>query len=160
MRTRWSPDVLQASHGSVGWLATWMAEQLLSGVAQRSDLDHVQGDAMYVYGSIGVDVALTSTGAMWVGEYEFDTVEGTAVTVAWRPAERVERLGYLVIAARRFPALRGLLPARPADATSCRACRATGDWHVFSPDRKESLRIRGMICKTCGGLGWQSPADA
>ena len=148
------------SSDSSGWLATWMAEQLLSGAARRSDPAHVQGDAMYIYGSIGVDVALTSTGAVWVAEYDFDTVEGTAVSVKWRPAERVERLGYLVIAIRRFPALRRLLPARPADATSCRACRATGDWYVFSSDRKESLRIRGMICKTCGGLGWQSPADA
>ena len=157
---RWPHLTPQTSGASVGWLAGWMAEQLQTGAAQRSNLAHVRGDAMYIYGSIGVDVALTSTGAMWVAEYDFDTVEGTAVTVKWRPAERVERLGYLVIAARRFPALRGLLPARPADATSCRACRATGDWFVFSPDRKESLRIRGMICKTCGGLGWQSPADA
>jgi hypothetical protein len=29
---------------------------------------------------------------------------------------------------------------------------------MFSQDRKEALRVRGMICKTCGGLGWQGPA--
>jgi len=138
------------------WLAAWVTDQLASGAARRTDLSGVDGDAMYVYGSIGVDAALTSTGDIWVGEYDFDTVEGTAVTVTWRRAVGVERLGFIVIAARQFPALGGLLPPRPANAAGCPACRATGDWHLFSADRKESLRIRGMICKTCGGMGWQS----
>jgi hypothetical protein len=143
-----------------GWLAAWMAEQLRSGAAQPSDLRQVQGDAMYVYGSIGVDVALTSTGAVWVKEYDLDTVEEPTAAIEWRHAEKLERIGYLVIAIRRFPTLRHLLPSRPHDATACPACRGTGDWHVFSLDRKESLRIRGSICKSCGGLGWQGPADA
>jgi hypothetical protein len=139
-----------------GWLAAWVTNQLRNGTAQRTKLAGVDGDAMYVYGSIGVDAALTSTGDIWVGEYEFDTVDGTSVPATWRRALGVERLGFIVIAARRFPALAGLLPARPADAPSCPACRATGDWHLFSADRKESLRIRGMICKVCGGLGWRA----
>ncbi len=138
------------------WLADWVADQLRSGAARRSAPAGVGGDAMYVYGSIGVDAALTSTGDIWVGTYDFDTVEGTAATVTWHRAVGLERLGFIVIAARRFPVLGGLLPARPANAAGCPACRATGDWHLFSADRKESLRIRGMICKTCGGLGWQS----
>ncbi len=137
------------------WLADWVTDQLRSGAAQRTALAGVDGDAMYVYGSIGVDAALTSTGDIWVGEYEFDTVEGTEVTATWRRALGVERLGFIVIAARRFPALAGLLPARPSGAAGCAACRSTGDWHLFSADGKESLRIRGMICKVCGGMGWR-----
>jgi len=101
---------------------------------------------------------LTANGEIWVGEYDFDTVEGTAATVSWRITAGVERLGFLVIAARHFLPLRALLPARPANAPGCAACRATGDWHLFSADRKESLRIRGMICKTCGGMGWVGAA--
>ena len=142
------------------WLVAWMAEQLRSGAAQPSDLRQVHGDAMYVYASIAVDVALTSTGAVWVREYDLDSVSETTAAVEWRRADKIEGIGYLVIATRRFPTLRRLLPSRPSDATSCPACRATGDWHVFSPDRKESLRIRGSICKSCGGLGWQGPPDA
>lgn len=142
------------------WLAAWIAEQLRSGVARGTTLHGVSGEAMYVYGSIGVDAALTATGDIWVSEYDFDTVEGTAATCTWRRAAPLERLGFIVIAARRFAALRDLLPARPADAAGCSACRATGDWHLFSADRKESLRIRGMICKACGGMGWTPPAHA
>ena len=115
---------------------------------------------MYVYGSIGVDAALTATGDIWISEYDFDTVEGTAATCTWRRAAPLERLGYIVIAARQFSALRDLLPVRPTDAAGCPACRATGDWHLFSADRKESLRIRGMICKACGGMGWTAAAPA
>jgi hypothetical protein len=142
------------------WLAAWVTNQLRTGAAQRTTLSGVDGDAMYVFGSIGLDAALTSTGDIWVGEYDFDTVEGTNVTATWRRALGVERLGYIVMAARRFPALVGLLPARPADAAGCPACRATGDWHLFSDDRKESLRIRGMICKVCGGMGWRAVAPS
>ena len=142
------------------WLVAWMADQLRSGAAQPRDLRQVQGDAMYVYASIGVDAALTSAGAVWVREYDLDSVAETTAAVEWRPADKLERIGYLVIATRRFPTLRRLLPSRRKDATSCPSCRATGDWHVFSADRKESLRIRGSICKSCGGLGWQAPTDA
>ena len=137
------------------WLGDWLTRQLRRGAAQGTTLAGVEGDAMVVYGSIGLDAALTSTGDIWVGEYDFDTVEGTEVTATWRRALGVERLGFIVMAARRFPALVGLLPARPESAARCAACRATGDWHLFSADGKESLRIRGMICKVCGGMGWR-----
>ncbi|HVY40079.1 MAG TPA: hypothetical protein VHM31_19200 [Polyangia bacterium] len=152
-------SVIPLRSGEPGpWLAAWIADQLRSGAARGTTLQGVSGEAMYVYGSIGVDAALTAAGDIWVGEYDFDTVEGTAASCTWRRAAPLERLGFLVIAARRFAALRGLLPGRPADATGCPACRATGDWHLFSADRKESLRIRGMICKACGGMGWTEPA--
>ena len=148
--------------GSVGapWLAAWIADQLRTGAARRTDLTGVEGDAMYVYDSIGVDAALTSEGEVWVGEYDFDTVEGNATTVTWHRAVGLERLGFIVIASRHFAALRDLLPVRPPHATNCAACRATGDWHLFSADRKESLRIRGMICKACGGMGWRDEPAA
>lgn len=114
---------------------------------------------MYVYGSIGVEAALTTSAEVWVAEYDFDTVEGTDAALTWHRAEDVERLGILVIASRRFTALRALLPDRPPAVADCRACRGTGSWHIFSADRKESLGIPGMICRDCGGMGWRVPAD-
>jgi hypothetical protein len=142
--------------GSNVWLPSWIAEQLRSGSGRRADLRGVVGDAMYVFGSIGVDAALTSSAEVWVGEYDFDTVEGATATLTWHRASGTERVGFLVIATRRFPALEALLPQRPVFATACAACRGTGDWHLFSADRKESLRIGSMICKECGGLGWRA----
>ena len=151
-----------SSRGNVRapWLPDWIADQLRSGAARRTDLTGVEGDAMHVYDSIGVDATLTSTGEVWVGEYDFDTVEDNGTTVTWHRATGLERLGFIVIASRHFAALRDLLPRRPPEATNCAACRATGDWHVFSADRKESLRIRGMICKACGGMGWRDEPAA
>jgi hypothetical protein len=150
-----APHSSDAVDPGLAWLPSWIADQLRSGAGRRADLTGIRGEAMYVYGSIGVDAALTSHGEFWVGDYDFDTVEGTDTTLTWRRAEGVERVGLIVIAARRFAALRALLPRRPADAVNCRSCRGTGDWHVFSADRKESLRISGMICKECGGVGWR-----
>jgi len=142
---------------SAAWLPSWIADQLRTGAGRQAALVGVRGEAMYVYGSIGVDAALTSLGEIWVGDYDFDTVEGTAASVTWHRAVGLERVGFIVIAARRFAPLRALLPDRPADAVDCSSCRATGDWHLFSADRKESLRIRPMICRDCGGMGWRAP---
>jgi hypothetical protein len=141
------------------WLPAWMGRQIEAGAAQRATLPPVTTDAIYLYGSIGVEAALASTGEVYVGEYELETFASAAESIKWRPAERVERLGYIVLGARRFAELSDLLPRRSPDATGCASCRSTGDWHVFSADRKESLRIRGMICKDCGGLGWRAGAQ-
>jgi hypothetical protein len=138
------------------WLPAWMGQQIEAGTAQRASLPPVTTDAMYVHATLGIEAALASTGEVYVGEYDLETFASATESITWRRAERVERLGYLVIAARRFAELSDLLPRRSADATGCASCRSTGDWHVFSGDRKESLRIRGMICKDCGGLGWRA----
>ena len=138
------------------WLAAWVGHQLRVGSAPRAVPAHVAVDAMYFYGAAGVEAALTAAGEIWVGEYDLDTFENADRSITWRRAEGTERVGFIVLATRRFPTLEALLPVRTADATACTACRATGDWHVFSADHKESLRIRGVICKTCGGLGWRA----
>jgi len=140
----------------MAWLPSWIADQIRRGAGRRAELAGVRGDAMYVYGSIAAEAVLTSLGEVWVGDHDLDTV-GTTTRLTWRRTEGLERVGFIVIAARRFAPLRALLPDRPTNAASCRACRGTGDWHVFSADGKESLRISGMICKACGGLGWQPP---
>ncbi len=106
---------------------------------------------------LGVETALTSTGAVFVGEYDLETFETAADSIQWRQVAGVERLGWIVLGARRFAELSSLLPVRSSEARSCVSCRATGDWHISSADRKASLRIRGMVCKQCGGLGWRAP---
>jgi hypothetical protein len=139
------------SNNRAAWLPAWMARQLERGAAQQAALSFVGGDAIYLVGSIGVDAALTATAAIYVGEYDIESVEGSsAPAIRWRQVEGLERLGWIVLGARRFAELRAL---------ACASCRGTGDWHVFSKDRKESLRIRGMICKDCGGLGWRAPGN-
>jgi len=139
------------------WLPAWMVEQIANGAAQRAVLSSVSEDAIYLCGSIGVDTVLTSTSAVYVGEYDVDTFDNAARSIVWRRVAGVERLGWIVVGARRFAELRALLPARAPGAPACTACRGTGDLHVFSQDHKESLRIPGMICKTCGGMGWLAP---
>jgi hypothetical protein len=142
------------------WLPAWIARQIEVGVAPRAQVPASTSDAMYLYASMGVETALTSTGAVYVREYDIEASGGAPSSIRWRPAQGLERLGFIVLGARRFAELRALLPVPTADATPCPACRATGDWHVFSADRKESLRIRPLICKGCGGLGWQARPDA
>jgi hypothetical protein len=140
------------------WLPDWMARQIAKGVAQRAVVAAIDEDAMYLCGYLGVDTALTSTGAVFVGEYDLETFETAAHSIHWHQVEGPQRLGWIVLGARRFAELRALLPVRAAGAVSCGGCRGTGDWLISSADRKESLRIRGMVCKQCGGLGWQAPA--
>lgn len=139
------------------WLPAWMERQIELGSAQRAEVSPLAGDAVYLYGSLGVESALTSTGEVYVGDYDFEHFESAAQSIRWRQAQGLERVGFIVLGARRFAELRALLPVRTSDAPPCPSCRATGDWHVFSQDRKESLRIRGMVCKDCGGLGWRAP---
>src|SRR5262245_57906133 len=122
---------------STAWLGPWIADQLRTGAGCRADVSGVPGSAMYVYGSIGVDAALTSVGEVWVGDHDLDTVDGAAVRITWHRAEGLERVAFIVLAARRFALLRTLLPDRPTDAADCSSCRGTGDWHLFSADRKE-----------------------
>ena len=140
------------------WLPAWMSQQIDLGLVQRAKLSSIAVDAMYLHGAIGVETALTSTGEVYVGEYDVETFESALQSIRWRQAEGLERVGFIVLGARRFTELQALLPARAPDSPACSSCRATGDWHVFSADRKESLRIRGMICKDCGGLGWRADA--
>jgi hypothetical protein len=150
---------MNQSDSVAAWLPAWMERQIELGAAQRAEVSPIAGDeAVYLYGAMGVDTALTSTGEVYVGEYEIETFDSAVRSIRWRPAERLERVGFIVLAARRFAELRALLPMRTSDATPCPSCRGTGDWHVFSQDRKESLRIRQLICKDCGGLGWRAPA--
>jgi len=146
---------------SAAWLPAWIDRQIEVGAAPRAVVPPAARDgAMYLYGSAGVETALTATGEVYVGEYDIEAFDSAARSIRWRLAQRLERLGFIVLGARRFAELRALLPVRTADATPCPACRATGDWHVFSADRKESLRIRGVICSACGGLGWRTTPQA
>ena len=74
-----------------------------------------------------------STEGEWPGARELD--EPTWVNLA------------LVQAARLYPELKGLIPARPDDAETCVQCRGTGQ----VPDL--SATLKAVIC-CCGGTGW------
>jgi hypothetical protein len=107
---------------------------------------------MYLHGSIGYDSAITITGDVWVSEYELDGPG--AFQGEWRPAETKDRLGLLVIAARRIPELRVLLPQRSSGSPSCTSCDGSGDRHFRGADGFKAAPFPGMICEECSGLGW------
>ena len=89
-------------------------------------LPGVHYPAMYLHGSIGCDTAITINGDVWVNEYELDGPG--AFQEKWCLAAKKDRLGFLVIAARRIPELLMLLPRRSPESPSCSAAmvRATG----------------------------------
>ena len=58
----------------------------------------------------------------------------------------------LVQGARRYPALKDLIPPRPREAEVCDGCGGAG----AIPDLPENLK--NVICK-CGGIGWLPPKD-
>jgi hypothetical protein len=55
----------------------------------------------------------------------------------------------LVEGAKRFPGLRGLIPARPPDARTCPVCGGAG----------YPLGLPQVGC-SCGGVGWVDAADS
>lgn len=77
---------------------------------------------------------------MWSTEGEYSGTKPVEERGLW--------LNSLVHAAKRFPELNALVPARPRDARDCD--------HLAIPKMVEL----GLFCTKCGGLGWvDGPAD-
>ena len=102
-------------------------------------------DALYLFGTIGTEAILRGNGAVWVRTDDGweDPVSGVN---EWRPAEEGERRASLVIASKRMPEVRSLLPSRPMNVMDCARCSATG-WFLDK-----------VICPDCDGLGWIATA--
>jgi hypothetical protein len=137
---------------NVDWLTAWMEQQIGNGHSRAVALPGVQNPAMYLHGSIGYDTAITTDGDVWIGEYQLDGPD--AFQEHWRPAGTTERLGYLVIAAKKHSELRRLLPERPTAAPPCEGCNGSGERHFRATDGTKVEPIPGLICEECGGLGW------
>ena len=73
----------------------------------------------------------------WTPWYDQETVE--------RVPDGPMKVGLVAIAAERLPELREWLPRRPANASDCRVCGATG-W-LRPPLPK-------IQCPECFGMGW------
>jgi len=98
-------------------------------------------DALYLFGTIGIEAVLRSDGEVWVlPDDHWD--DPSAPEPEWRRAEDKERTSALVIASKRMPELRALLPARPANSLDCPRCAGTGYFY------------EGIVCPDCGALGW------
>jgi hypothetical protein len=104
-------------------------------------------DALYLYGSIGIDAVLRLDGTVWVDRC--DSWPESDVST-WRLGTQEERIGSLLIAKHRLPEVAALLPARPSSAFDCPTCSGGGYLHA-SPTN------RGLLCPYCWGLGWQDP---
>jgi hypothetical protein len=83
------------------------------------------------------------------------TPDGSVIELAWddlvpRPvASRRWRDLSLLRAIKRYPELRAIVPARPAEARDCESCGGTG-----------VVKINGQPIRAtcvCGGLGWIPP---
>jgi hypothetical protein len=121
------------------WLRYWVEYQIAKhrGTSTSATVQVPSGEALYLYGSIGLDTAITPDGEIWI-----DT-SSESVSL-WRVATSLERTSILVSAQRlRFPELIVLLPLKPANATECPQCNGTG--HIY----------RNLVwCGACGSLGW------
>jgi hypothetical protein len=101
--------------------------------------------ALYLYGTIGSEAVLLPDGRMRIWNADRWPESGAYTE---RDARPLERIGSLVLGARKRPQLRELLPTRPPGTPDCLECGGTGDWRVG----------KGILCPTCEGLGWVPPA--
>ena len=98
-------------------------------------------DALYLFGTIGMEAVLRRDGSVLVCvDDEWHAPEQAAPP--WRAATTSERTASFVIAKRRIPELAGLLPSRPRNAVDCAWCRGTGSFGEH------------VVCMNCGALGW------
>jgi hypothetical protein len=134
------------------WMAAWIRHRLVERPSASVTLPGVEDAAVYLDGSIGYDSAITSTGEVWVNEYELDGPN--AFQGEWRPAGAKDRIGYLVIGTRNHPELRALLPERTTSAQGCPSCKGTGDIYFPTTDADTLVPVPGLICVECAGLGW------
>ena len=88
---------------------------------------------------------------LYVGWTETAAIRSDGELVRWstedwpgsfEPSDTWEKVA-LVKGAERYPVLRRLIPARPADARDCEMCKGTGRF----PQQPE------IVCR-CGGVGW------
>jgi hypothetical protein len=117
-------------------------DEIISSLSKRLGTDAESDDVraaakltggVPVYADIGGILIVLTDGR--VVHFDPDTHIVTPVTdTKWR---RVA----LANAARKFPELATLLPARPTDARSCTVCGGTGV-------------LLGANCGSCSGLGW------
>jgi hypothetical protein len=137
---------------TLDWLPALIRNRLATQLSRPVALPGMQDPAMYLHGSIGYDSAITINGDVWVSEYEL--AGPGAFQGEWRPARTKDRVGLLVIAARRIPELRVLLPQRSPESLSCTSCDGSGDRHFRGADGVKTAPFPGMICEECSGLGW------
>jgi len=135
------------------WLAQYVIEQRDATREQDPRLHRwlEEQSALHLYSEIGGEVLLRSDGSVWLHPEDGEPHE----------AKGIDRWICLVIAIRRYPALRELLPARPATAQTHRPCSGTGFITVDMRTGKllEKTTIGDdprtqFVCGECGGLGW------
>jgi len=99
-----------------------------------------ESEGMLLYGTIGHEAYLRPDGTVWY--HAAVDWRNDHETYEWHQADDCERWGALVIATRRHPELRELLPRRPNATADCVRCHGTGE----VPPKVQ--------CSDCCGLGW------
>jgi len=86
--------------------------------------DVAASGGMTLFGTIGMSSHLRPDGSVWTN----DTVDWMAEPLQWRGrrAGTREALGCILVATKRVPELRALLPVKPPEAPPCPACAGGG----------------------------------
>jgi hypothetical protein len=117
-----------------------LKRRVLSGEGSKWDSKAARvADALPVYTGVGSTLLISESGEILSYDDEQESVRPESDEV-WRSIA-------LVSAARRYPELRALLPARPEGAPECDQCAGTGS-------------VKRFACGRCGGLGWLGPAGS
>jgi len=127
-----------------------IAEQLRIAIADLDPDGHLPDARGASYGALPL---LADLGGCW-----FLRADGVFLEVRWDENEdRPEMLNHtpvaaLVVGAERYPWLRELIPARPANAIDCPDCGGVGKVFVAGIDNQ------GFLCAKCNVLGWAVPS--
>ena len=96
-------------------------------------------DAVYLFGSIGLDTCVGLDGSFWVHEYDLSTIPDAP---QWARADVAERLRLFAILSRDlYPEFKSLLNAHERHGPPCWACAGTGTAETG-------------VCPVCRGAGW------
>ena len=124
------------------WLSSWVNFQI-NGPQSGHRTELPGGTGLYLFGSIGLDTAITPDGSFWINDWDISESDSGD---NWKLASATERSSIIVsVQRKRFPELIALLPTRPQNAIVCSECNGTGYAH-------HNL----VWCSTCGCLGWHT----
>jgi hypothetical protein len=96
-------------------------------------------DAIHLFATFDIEGLLRRDGQVLVTVLDWEN--GAPVGTAWRAATDQERSLCFVAASERIPQLLRMLPPRPSGAIDCTICKGQG-------------RIQGILCASCGAVGW------
>jgi hypothetical protein len=133
------------------WLPQYVQKHMAEAIHDRPESANWLQEAggILLFGTIGSEAYLRPDGTVWYRRAtdwlnDEDKFE-------WHEGHGNERWAALVLGSRSMPELRALLPVRPLGTPDCVRCKGQGEILLNGqPTGKDD----GIICPTCGALGW------